>query len=102
MELNPNITITTTGAGGAGIFALAGGMVTANGITIATSGLLAPDGFNADGAAALGGTITLENSSISTSGDNASRAEICDKQRPASGREVVKSKQDFFNFLCCA
>jgi hypothetical protein len=33
VELNPDVTITTTGAGGFGIFALAGGTVTANGIS---------------------------------------------------------------------
>jgi hypothetical protein len=43
---------------------LAGGTVTANGITIATSGFLSPGGFDADGAATMGGTIILENSSI--------------------------------------
>src|SRR5271165_6595523 len=71
VDINPGTTITTSGIGGFGIFALAGGTVTANGITITTSGFLSPGGFNADGAATMGGTINLENSSITTSGDNA-------------------------------
>src|SRR5271166_810483 len=71
VDINPGTTIKTSGIGGFGIFALAGGTVTANGITITTSGFLSPGGFDADGAATMGGTITLENSSITTSGDNA-------------------------------
>ena len=71
VQINPGTTITTSGIGGFGIFALTGGTVTANGISITTSGFLSPGGFNADGAATLGGTINLENSSIATSGDNA-------------------------------
>jgi fibronectin-binding autotransporter adhesin len=71
VEINPGTTITTSGIGGLGIFALDGGTVTANGITITTSGFLSPGGFDADGAATLGGTINLANSSITTSGDNA-------------------------------
>ncbi len=71
VEINSNTTIATSGSGGFGIFALTGGTVTANGITITTSGLLSPAGFNADGAAALGGTIDLQNSSVRTSGVNA-------------------------------
>src|SRR5271157_1687554 len=71
VDINPGATISTSGIGGFGIFALAGGTVTANGITITTSGFLSPGGFDADGAATMGGTITLENSSITTSGDNA-------------------------------
>ncbi len=71
VEINPGTTITTTGAGGFGIFATTAGTVTANGVAIITSGLLSPDGFNADGAAALGGTINLANSRINTSGLNA-------------------------------
>ena len=72
VEINPNTVITTSGNGGFGIFASAGGTVTGNGIAITTSGFLGLAGFNADGAAALGGTINLENSGITTSGDNAS------------------------------
>src|SRR5271166_4999900 len=71
VDINPGTTITTSGIGGFGIFALAGGTVTANGITITTSGFLSPGGFDADGAATMGGTINLENSSITTIGDNA-------------------------------
>src|SRR6516225_6304680 len=71
VQINPGATITTSGIGGFGIFTLAGGTVTANGISITTSGFLSPGGFNADGAATMGGTINLENSSITTSGDNA-------------------------------
>src|SRR5271166_2903927 len=71
VDINPGTTITTSGIGGLGIFALAGGTVTANGITITTSGFLSPGGFHADGAATMGGTINLENSSITTAGDNA-------------------------------
>src|SRR5262249_46149319 len=71
VQINPGTTITTSGIGGFGIFALTGGTVTANGISITTSGFLSPGGFNADGAAAMGGTINLENSRITTSGDNA-------------------------------
>jgi hypothetical protein len=55
VQINPNTIITTAGRGGFGIFALAGGTVTANGIAITTSGILSLSGFNADGAAALGG-----------------------------------------------
>jgi hypothetical protein len=71
VEISPGTTITTSGIGGLGIFALTGGTVTANGISITTSGFLLPGGFNADGAATMGGTINLENSSITTNGDNA-------------------------------
>jgi hypothetical protein len=71
VDINPGTTITTSGIGGFGIFALAGGTVTANGITITTSGFLSPGGFDADGAATMGGTISLENSSITTIGDSA-------------------------------
>ena len=71
VDINPGTTITTSGIGGFGIFALAGGTVTANGITITTSGFLSPGGFDADGAATMGGTINLENSSITTIGDSA-------------------------------
>ena len=71
VEISPGTTITTSGIGGFGIFALTGGTVTANRISITTSGFLSPGGFNADGAATMGGTINLENSSITTSGDNA-------------------------------
>ena len=55
VEINPGTTITTSGIGGFGIFVLGGGSVTANGITITTSGFLSPRGFNADGAATMGG-----------------------------------------------
>ena len=71
VDINPGTTITTSGIGGFGIFALAGGTVTANGITITTSGFLSPGGFDADGAATMGGTNNLENSSITTIGDSA-------------------------------
>src|SRR5215472_13053502 len=71
VDISPGTTITTSGIGGFGIFALAGGTVTANGITITTSGFLSPGGFDADGAATMGGTIKLENSSITTIGDSA-------------------------------
>ena len=71
VEISPGTTITTSGIGGLGIFALTGGTVTANRISITTSGFLSPGGFNADGAATMGGTINLENSSITTNGDNA-------------------------------
>jgi len=70
VQINPGTTISTSGDGGLGIFAVAGGTVTANEITITTSGFLLPGGFNADGAATTGGTIKLENSSITTRGDN--------------------------------
>src|SRR5260370_7109392 len=67
VEIDPGTTITTTGRGGIGIFALTGGTVTANGVVITTSGILSLlSGFSADGAAALGGTITLANSTIPT------------------------------------
>ncbi|HET9374699.1 MAG TPA: autotransporter outer membrane beta-barrel domain-containing protein [Chthoniobacterales bacterium] len=78
VEIAPNTTITTSGAGGFGIFAFNGGTVIANGITISTSGLLSPLGFDADGAAALGGTIRLGNSSIRTHGDNADGLHVFD------------------------
>jgi outer membrane autotransporter protein len=71
VDISPGTTITTSGIGGFGIFAVAGGTVTANGITITTSGFLSPGGFDADGAATMGGTINLENSSITTIGDGA-------------------------------
>jgi outer membrane autotransporter protein len=72
VEIDPGTTITTEGSGGIGIFALTRGTVSANGVVITTSGILSLlSGFSADGAAALGGTITLENSSITTSGVNA-------------------------------
>jgi outer membrane autotransporter protein len=71
VDLSPGTTITTSGIGGFGILASAGGTVTANGISITTSGFLSPSGFDADGAATMGGIINLQNSSITTSGDNA-------------------------------
>jgi outer membrane autotransporter protein len=71
VRLNPGTNISTSGPGGLGIFAVNGGTVTANGIAITTSGLVLPGGFNSDGAATIGGTISLANSSITTSGVNA-------------------------------
>jgi outer membrane autotransporter protein len=71
VQLNPGTNISTSGPGGLGVFAVNGGTVTANGITITTSGLVLPGGFNSDGAATIGGTISLANSSITTSGINA-------------------------------
>jgi outer membrane autotransporter protein len=70
VNIDPGTTITTSGSGGFGIYALAGGTVMANGIAITTSGFLLPGGFNADGVATNGGTIKLENSTITTTGDN--------------------------------
>jgi autotransporter family porin len=89
VELNPNTTITTSGEGGFGIFALSGGTVTANGIAITTSGFLSPTGFDADGAAALGGTIHLENSSIRTSGDNANGLHVLDADSKIFGTNLA-------------
>jgi outer membrane autotransporter protein len=89
VEIGPNTTITTSGAGGLGIFAFNGGTVVANGITITTSGLLSPAGFNADGAAALGGTIKLENSSVRTSGDNADGLHVFDANSKIFGTDLT-------------
>ncbi len=89
VEIDPNTTITTTGRGGIGIFALTGGTVTANGITITTSGFLSPAGFNADGAAALGGTIDLENSSVRTSGVNADGLHVFDGRSKIFGTNLT-------------
>jgi outer membrane autotransporter protein len=70
--LGPGTTITTIGAGGIGILASNGGRVDAHGVAITTSGIFsALSGFHADGATALSGSITLENSSITTNGDGA-------------------------------
>jgi outer membrane autotransporter protein len=89
VEIDPNTTITTAGSGGFGIFALTGGTVTANGIAITTSGLLSPAGFHADGAAALGGTIKLENSSIRTSGVNADGLHVFDAHSKIFGTNLT-------------
>jgi outer membrane autotransporter protein len=89
VEINPNTTITTSGRGGIGIFALTGGTVTANGITITTSGFLSPAGFNADGAAALGGTIDLKNSSVRTSGVNADGLHVFDAHSKIFGTNLT-------------
>src|SRR6266446_894325 len=89
VEIDPNTTITTTGRGGIGIFALTGGTVTANGITITTSGFLSPAGFNADGAAALGGTIDLKNSSVRTSGVNADGLHVFDAHSKIFGTNLT-------------
>jgi outer membrane autotransporter protein len=89
VEIKPTAIITTSGAGGFGIFALVGGTVTANGITITTSGFLSPSGFDADGAAALGGTIKLENSSIKTSGDNADGLHVFDANSRIFGTNLT-------------
>src|SRR5258707_3871489 len=89
VEIDPNTTITTTGRGGIGIVALTGGPVTANGITITTSGLLSPAGFNADGAAALGGTIDLKNSSVRTSGVNADGLHVFDGHSKIFGTNLT-------------
>jgi outer membrane autotransporter protein len=91
VEIGPNTTITTSGAGGLGIFAFNGGTVIANGITITTSGLLSPGGFNADGAAALGGTIKLANSTIRTSGDNADGLHVFDANSKIFGTDLTIS-----------
>lgn len=89
VELNPNTTITTSGVGGVGIFALTRGTVTANGIAITTSGYLSVDGFSADGAAALGGTISLQNSSIRTGGDNANGLHVLDVNSKIFGTNLT-------------
>ena len=89
VEIDPNTTITTTGRGGIGIFALTGGTVTANGITITTSGFLSSAGFNADGAAALGGTIDLKNSSVRTSGVNADGLHVFDAHSKIFGTNLT-------------
>src|SRR5260221_3953000 len=94
VEIDPNTAITTTGRGGIGIFALTGGTVTANGITITTSGFLSPAGFNADGAAALGGTIDLKNSSIRTSGANADGLHVFDAHRSEEHTSELQSHSD--------
>lgn len=69
--LNSGTNVTMEGPGGIGIMALNGGRVIADGITITTKGITSLDGFKADGVAASGGTISLENSSITTDGDGA-------------------------------
>ena len=89
VQINPNTTITTSGRGDFGIFALTGGTVTANGITITTSGFLSPAGFNADGAAALGGTIDLRNSSVRTSGVNADGLHVFDANSKIFGTNLT-------------
>src|SRR5258708_7984265 len=89
VEIDPNTTITTTGRGGIGIFALTGGTVTANGITITTSGFLSPAGFNADGAAALGGTIDLKNSGVRTSRVNADGLHVFDGHSKIFGTNLT-------------
>jgi hypothetical protein len=89
VEIDPNTAITTTGRGGIGVFALTGGTVTANGITITTSGFLSPAGFNADGAAALGGTIDLKNSSVRTTGVNADGLHVFDAQSKIFGTNLT-------------
>ena len=89
VEIDPNTTITTTGRGGIGVFALTGGTVTANGITITTSGFLSPAGFNADGAAALGGTIDLKNSGVRTSGVNADGLHVFDGHSKIFGTNLT-------------
>ena len=68
---------------------MTGGTVTANGITITTSGFLSPAGFNADGAAALGGTIDLENSSVRTSGVNADGLHVFDGRSKIFGTNLT-------------
>ena len=89
VELGPNTIITTAGSGGIGIFALTGGTVTANGVAITTSGILSLSGFSADGAAALGGTIILDNSSITTSGANANGLHAFDANSKIFGTNIT-------------
>jgi hypothetical protein len=89
VKIDPGITITTEGSGGIGIFALTGGTVTANGIAITTSGISSLlSGFSADGALALGGAITLENSSITTGGDNAKGLHVLDANSTIFGTNL--------------
>jgi outer membrane autotransporter protein len=89
VEIDPNTIITTAGGGGIGIFALAGGVVTGNGMAITTSGILSLSGFSADGAAAFGGTITLEDSSITTSGDDGKGLHVFDANSQISGTNLT-------------
>jgi outer membrane autotransporter protein len=89
VEIDPNTIITTAGGGGIGIFALAGGVVTGKGIAITTSGILSLSGFSADGAAALGGIITLEDSSINTSGDDAKGLHVFDANSQIRGTNLT-------------
>ena len=89
VEIDPNSAITTAGRGGIGIFALTGGTVVANGVTITTAGILSQSGFSADGAAALGGTITLGNSSITTNGDDAKGLHAFDANSQISGTNLT-------------
>jgi autotransporter family porin len=65
--LSPGVVISTSGNGSYGLFASSGGNIVGSGASVTTSGGLGILLNTADGAAALGGTIKLENSSISTS-----------------------------------
>jgi outer membrane autotransporter protein len=89
-ELGPKTAITNGGAGGIGIFALNGGTVTANGISVMTTGILSSlSGLDADGAAAQGGTINLKDSSITTIGADANGLHALDANSTIFGTNLT-------------
>ena len=90
VELGPKTSITTGGAGGIGIFVSNGGTVFGNGISIMTTGILSSlTGLDADGAAAQGGTINLENSSITTIGADANGLHALDANSRILGTNLT-------------
>jgi outer membrane autotransporter protein len=90
VELGPKTSITTGGAGGIGILVSNGGTVIGNGISIMTTGILSSlSGFDADGATAQGGTINLENSSITTIGADANGLHALDANSRIFGTNLI-------------
>ena len=90
IELGPKTSITNGGAGGIDIFVSNGGTVIGNGISILTTGILSSlTGFDADGATAQGGTINLENSSITTIGADANGLHTLDANSRIFGTNLT-------------